>query len=484
MKHAHVISAVGLILIAFGVIILLPIVVALIEKEYFSIIPFACASVASLGAGVACRRAGGSLTNFDDLKRNEGMLIVCLAWITAAAVSAIPYLFYGLSPLDAYFESMSGITTTGATILLDFSQYPKCFFFWRSLTQWLGGMGIIVLFVAVLPQFKIAGRQMFFAEAPGPTEERVTPRITQTAKALWFIYIFLTLAEIILLTAAGMPPFDAVCNSLTTMSAGGFSPHPQSIMGYENNRATWIIIVFMLLAGASFALQYRSVIRRKPLLLLKSEEFRAYLLIILAAAGILSIILMVHKGWLLGDAVRDSLFQIISILTTTGFASADFALWVVPAQVTIFSVMLIGGCAGSAGGGIKVVRILFGAKYLRGEIVKIIYPRAVIPTKIDRRTVQDSIQRQILGFLLFYLLFLIISSLLVTGIEHDGIVGLVGTAVTIGNIGPGFGEIGPMASFGTLSSATKAIFILNMVLGRLELIPFLAMLHPDFWKSG
>ena len=483
MKHTHIISAVGLILIAFGVIILLPIVEALIEKEYFSIIPFVCASVVSLGAGVACRRAGGSLTSFDDIKRNEGMLIVCLAWTTAAAVSAIPYRFYGLSPLDAYFESMSGITTTGATILLDFSQYPKCFFFWRSLTQWLGGMGIIVLFVAILPQFKIAGRQLFFAEAPGPTEEKVTPRITQTAKALWLIYIFLTLAEILLLTAAGMPPFDAVCNSFTTMSAGGFSPNPQSIMGYENNRATWIIIVFMLLAGASFALQYRSVIRRKPLLLFKSEEFRTYLLIILAAAGILSITLMVHKGWLLADAVRDSLFQVISILTTTGFATVDFALWIVPAQVVLFSVMLIGGCAGSAGGGIKVVRILFGVKYLRGEIIKIIYPSAVIPTKIDRRTVQDSIQQQILGFLLFYLLILIVSSLLVTGIEGDGVVGLVGTAVTIGNIGPGFGEIGPMASFGTLSPATKAIFILNMVLGRLELIPFLAMLHPDFWKS-
>ncbi len=482
MKITHILSALGLILVAFGAILLTPIAVALVEKEYQSILPFLSGAVCSIALGLVFRRTGGYLKNFDALKRNEGMLIVCLAWVMAAAMGALPYLFFGLTPVDAYFESMSGITTTGATILTDFSRYPKCFFFWRSLTQWLGGMGIIVLFVAILPQFKVAGRQMFFAEAPGPTEEKVTPRITQTAKALWVVYILLTATEIIALTLAGMNPFDAVCNSFSTMAAGGFSPHPQSIMGYGSNVIIWIVTVFMLLAGSSFVLQYWVLVRRKPQLFLSSEEFRGYILIILVAgAGLAGVLLFSGKAAPL-DAVRNSLFQIISIITTTGFASTDFALWAVAGQVILFSMMLIGGCAGSAGGGIKVVRILVWAKYLRREISQIIHPQIVKPIKLDLKTVHSDIQQQIIGFLLFYLLIMIVSALAVTAIEGNGVIGLVGTAATLGNIGPGFGEIGPMGSFGTLSVPTKLIFIVNMAVGRLEIIPFLAMLHPDFWR--
>jgi trk system potassium uptake protein TrkH len=482
MKITHILSALGLILTAFGTILLLPIAVALLEKEYQAILPFLSAAVCSIVLGLVFRRAGGYLKNFDAFKRNEGMLIVCLAWVMAAAMGAIPYLFFGLSPVDAYFESMSGITTTGATVLTDFSRYPKCFFFWRGLTQWLGGMGIIVLFVAILPQFKVAGRQMFFAEAPGPTEEKVTPRITQTAKALWVVYILLTAAEIIALTVAGMNPFDAVCNSLSTMAAGGFSPHPQSIMGYGNNTITWIVMVFMLLAGSSFVLQYWVLVRRKPQLFLSSEEFRGYILIILVAGSGLAGVIYFSSTAAPLDALCDSLFQIISIITTTGFASSDFALWAVAGQVILFSMMLVGGCAGSAGGGIKVVRILFWAKYLRREIIQIIHPQIVKPIKLDLKTVHSDIQQQIIGFLLFYLLIMIISALAVTAIEGNGVIGLVGTAATLGNIGPGFGEIGPMGSFGALSLPTKLIFIVNMAVGRLEIIPFLAMFHPDFWR--
>jgi len=478
----HTVSALGHILIAFGVIILSPIAVALVETEYFAVIPFASSSLICVGIGLIFRKLGRNTTNYDKLKRSEGMLIVCLTWITCAAMGAVPYLFYGLSPLDAYFEAMSGITTTGATILLDFSLYPKSFFFWRSLTQWLGGMGIIVLFVAILPQFKIAGRQMFFAEAPGPTEDRVTPRITHTAKALWLVYIGLTMAEIMLLIMTGMAPFDAVCNSFSTLAAGGFSPHPQSIMGYQNTAATWIITVFMLLAGANFALQYRAITRRNPMILCGNEEFRGYLLIILSAAGCLLLTLLFSGKSDLLDGLRDSLFQIVSLITTTGFASTDFALWAVPSQVVLVSMMLIGGCAGSAGGGIKVVRILVWAKYLKREILQTIYPSAVRPLKLDHKVVPDPIQRQILGFLLFYLLLSIVSSLLVTALEGDGVVGVVGTFATIGNIGPGLGQIGPMNSFGALSVPTKIILIINMVVGRLEIIPFVAMLHPKFWK--
>ena len=482
MKISNILNALGLILVAFGIIMLTPIAVAIMEGEYTSIIPFVTASLTSVALGMLFQKYGGFSRNFDNIKRNEGLLIVSLAWVVTAGMGAIPYLFYGLHPLDAYFESVSGITTTGATILTDFSLYPKDFFFWRSLTQWLGGMGIIVLFVAILPQFAIAGRQMFFAEAPGPTEEKVTPRITHTAKALWLVYVLLTALEIILLVAADMPLFDAVCNALSTMAAGGFSPNPLSIMGYESTAVTWIVTCFMFLAGSNFALQYRFLIQRKPLALLQSEEFRFYSFIVLLCSTLLWAALSVAGSADAVDSVRDSLFQIVSIITTAGFSSADFALWSVAAQTIIFTVMLIGGCAGSAGGGVKVIRVLFGFKYLKREITQIIHPQAILPIKIDKKTVADDIQRQIIGFLLFYLVLMTFSALVVTVVEENAVVGLVGTAATIGNIGPGFGEIGPMGSFGGLSVLTKIIFIVNMVVGRLELIPFLAMLHPDFWS--
>jgi len=482
MKLGNILNALGIILVAFGIIMLSPIVVALLGREYDTILPFVTGSLTSVALGLIFRKYGGFSRNFDSLKRNEGLLIVSLAWIITAAMGAIPYLFYGLHPLDAYFEAVSGITTTGATILTDFSLYPKDFFFWRSLTQWLGGMGIIVLFVAVLPQFAVAGRQMFFAEAPGPTEEKITPRITHTAKALWLVYTLLTLLEIILLVLADMPLFDAVCNGLSTMAAGGFSPNPLSIMGYESSKVTWIITCFMFLAGSNFALQYRVLLQQKPMALYKSEEFRFYTTIVLFCSVGLCIALLVSETSTPLDSIRDSLFQIVSIITTTGFSSADFALWSVAAQTILFTVMLVGGCAGSAGGGVKVVRVLFGFKYLKREMTQIIHPQAILSLKIDNKSVPDDIGRQILGFLLFYLVLMTCSALIVTVIEGDASVGLVGTAATIGNIGPGYGEIGPMGSFGGLSVVTKVIFIINMIVGRLELIPFLAMLHPGFWK--
>jgi trk system potassium uptake protein TrkH len=481
MNMAAVLNVLGIILVALGIIMLTPISVALLVGEYGSILPFVVACSISIAVGLACRARGGFLRDFDDLKRTEGMLIVTLAWLVTGCVGAIPFLFYHLGPVDAYFESISGFTTTGATILQDFSLYPKTFFFWRSLSQWLGGMGIIVLFVAILPQFAVAGRQMFFAEAPGPTEEKVTPRITQTAKALWMVYLLLTVAEVAVLRFFGMPLFDAVCNSLSTMAAGGFSPHPQSILGYQCPAITWTITLFMFLAGGNFALQYRVLFQAKLRSLLHNEEFRFYLGIVVAMSLLLGAALMAHEHLSWTSGLREAFFQITSIITTTGFASVDFGLWAIPAQTILFTMMLIGGCAGSAGGGVKVVRVLFGLKYLKREIAQVVHPKAVLPIKIDRVTVPGEIQRQILGFVLFYIALMTLSSLVVTMIEHDAVVGTVGTAATIGNIGPGYGTIGPMGSFGGLSPWTKMIFIVDMVVGRLELIPFLAMLHPDFW---
>lgn len=481
MKLSLIYNALGLILTAFGVILLLPALFALVDQEYSNIHPFAVASAISIITGLVMQWLGKFSRNFDAVKRTEGLLIVTLAWCLTSMMGAVPYLFFGLSPLDGLFESVSGITTTGATILIDFSLYPRSFFFWRSLSQWLGGMGIIVLFVAILPQFAVAGRQMFLAEAPGPTEEKVTPRIAHTAKALWLVYLVLTVLEVLLLRFSGMELYDSVCNALSTMAAGGFSPHPFSIMGYNNSAAIWIITFFMFLAGSNFALQYRFVLRGKPTVLLHNEEFRLYFFIVAIASFLLAVVLLLDTRSSLLDTLRDSLFQIVSIITTAGFSSADFALWPIAGQVIIFSMMLVGGCAGSAGGGVKVVRLLVCFKYLKKEIFRVIHPSAIVQIKLDRSTIGEDVQRQILVFFLFYLCVMTLSALLVTAIEGNGMVGLVGTAATIGNIGPGFGEIGPMGSFGNLAGLTKSIFIINMLVGRLELIPFLVMLHPDFW---
>ncbi len=482
MNLPRIASALSIILFAYGVVLLLPALFAVVDGEYFESLSFVFAALISAVAGFSCWYYGRGERNFNQMKRTEGLFIVTLTWAVASVVGGLPYLFFNLSPVDALFESASGLTTTGATILTDFSKYPRAFFFWRGLTQWLGGLGIIVLFVAVLPQFGVAGRKIFFAEAPGPTEEKMTPRIAHTAKALWQVYILLTVLEVLALMWAGMPFYDALCNSFATLAAGGFSPHPLSIYGYHNNTITWIVTGFMFLAGANFAIQYQLFVRARTRMLMRSEELRLYATIVIASTFVLSLFLLGDKYNSVSDAVRDAAFQVISILTTTGFSSTDFALWVVPAQAVLLALMCIGGCAGSAGGGVKVVRILFVGRYLKRAIDQVVHPRAVLPIKLDQTPVADDIRRQMLGFLFFYLLLTLVSGIVCSIIEGNFSLGFVGTLATIGNIGPGFGDIGPMGTFGNLNWLTKLIFTVDMIAGRLELVPVLAMLTPDFWN--
>lgn len=482
MRKDYILSALNLVLTGFGFLILIPIAVALIYNDYYSILPFFTASFISIFFGFICRLFTKQKSNFNDLQKKEGLFIVALTWISIAIIAAIPYLFYGLSPLNAYFEGVSGVTTTGATILTDFSKYPQAMFFWRSFSQWLGGMGVIVLFIAILPQFAVAGRQMFFAEAPGPTEEKIAPRIKTTATSLWVIYLSLTLIEIICLKIAGLPIFDAICNSLSTIAGGGFSPHQSSIIGYNNSAVIWIITLFMFLSGVNFSLQYRVVVQRQFKALLQNAEFFFYLWVFLGISAILTIVLIFHNHYEYFTALRDALFQTISVLTTAGFASVNFDNWTNSAKLLLFALMLIGGSAGSASGGIKSVRILIVLKYLWREITLILHPNAVIPLKLGKLTVPNEVLRQIIGFILFYFIILITSSLIVSALENDLLIGVVGSTATLGNVGPGFAQIGPMGSFDGLRIPTKIIFIFNMIVGRLELIPFLAMLHLGFWK--
>jgi trk system potassium uptake protein TrkH len=474
MRLNYLANAIGLILIYISLVILLPVAVALIYRDWASVLPFVSMGVVSLLTGFALRR--GSDVNLNDIKKGEGLFIVALSWVVFSLVAAIPYLHYGMTPLNALFEAVSGITTTGATTLTAFD-YPKAFFFWRALTQWLGGLGIIVLFIAILPQFAVAGRQMFFAEAPGPTEDKITPRIKNTASAFWKIYFILTFVETVLLSLAGMPVFDAVCNSMSTLSTGGFSPHVHSIMGYHSVAINWIVLVFMFLGGTSFVLLYK--IKNNPRLFFKSEEFKSYFAIVTVMSLLIAGALVLHGGNTLGQGITSAFFQVVSVITSTGSASVDFAGWGFTEKILLFVVMFIGACSASTGGGIKITRWLIVFKTMKTELRRILHPNAILNIKLDDRTVPREVIGQTIMFVCFYFFILGASAVLIGLIEGNAAIAMTGSLSTLGNIGPAFGAIGPMESFAHLQPLTKIIMMINMLVGRLELIPFLVLFHRD-----
>lgn len=480
MRVPVVLHTTGVVLRVFSLMFLLPAVVSLVYGEHRDAMWFVGSAVISAVVGQLMMLAPRART--DDLKRVEGLAIVAGSWVLLAHAAALPYVPAGLSPIDALFEAMSGLTTTGATVMRDFSQFGRGIFFWRSLTQWFGGMGVIALFVAILPRLGIGGRQLFFAEAPGPTDEKLTPQIRKTAAALWAVYAGLTLAEIVALVAVGMPLYDSMCHALTTLAAGGFSPHALSIAGYANPAAEWIIIFFMLCAGANFALHYR-MLRGETRSFVKDEEFRAYIGILFVATAALVIFLQPEIPGLLAR-IRHSLFQALSIVTTTGYASVDFELWNPQAKMVLLVLMFIGGCAGSAGGGPKVVRHLLIARYTLLELRRTLHPRGVLPVKLGGRVVPDDVMRAVLVFFLFYLLVFAVCTMIVIALGADILTGLTATIATLGNIGPGFAAVGPMANFADLHPVSKIVLTAAMWIGRLEVLTVLALMRPEVWRTA
>jgi trk system potassium uptake protein TrkH len=344
-------------------------------------------------------------------------------------------------------------------------------------------MGVIALFVAVLPRLAIGGRELFFAEASGPTDEKLTPQLRQTALALWRLYAAFTAAQTIALMLAGMTLFDAVCHAMATLAAGGFSPHAASVAGYQSATIDWIISAFMFIAGANFALQYRVIVRGHGRALFKDEEFRAYTGVVLVATVLLVFTLM-PAGYSFGSAVRHALFQSLSIITTTGFASVDFNLWSDQAKVILLALMFIGGCAGSAGGGPKVVRHVLMARYTLRELRRTLHPRAVLPVKLGGRVVPDETMREVVAFMLFYILTFAVGATIVILLGADLVTGITATAATIGNVGPGFNEVGPMGHFGDLHPISRIVLTLEMWIGRLEVLTVLVLFRAEAWRSA
>ena len=484
MRLALVVHLTGNLVRMFAATLVVPVLVATYYREWYDSYGFLTAALASGVLGLAMRRAGGAaiVAETETLRRIEGLAIVAATWLVIAHCAAIPYVWAGMGFVDALFESMSGLTTTGATVMVDFADFGRGIFFWRSLTQWLGGMGVIALFVAVLPRLAIGGRELFFAEAPGITDEKLTPQLRQTALVLWRLYVALTAVQVAALLLAGMSLFDAVCHSLTTMAAGGFSPHPLSIAGYGSAAIDWIITAFMFIAGANFAVMYHAV-RGRPGTLARDEELRAYAGIVLVASAGLTIFLL-RDGLGPADAIRHAAFQVVSILTTTGFASADFQLWSDQAKMVLFLLMFIGGCAGSAGGGPKVVRHVLMARYTLRELTRVLHPRAVLPVKLGGRVVPEPILAAVQVFMLFYLLTFSVGVAVVIALGADLLTGITATIACLGNIGPGFNAVGPMANFAGLHPISKIVLTMEMWIGRLEVLTVLVFFRPEVWRSA
>lgn len=483
MRLTYLAYSFSLSVMYFGIVLLLPVFVALYYHENNAALPFLISAASAFLLAATLRKSVKGVEkvkSINDIKKSEGLCVVTFSWLFAGIFAAIPYLFFGITPIDALFEATSGITTTGSTIFTHF-EYPNALFFWRSLTQWLGGMGIIVLFIAILPQFAIAGRQMFFAEAPGPTEDKFTPRIKNTAAALWKIYAGLTLLEIVLLKFSGMSGFEAVCNSLSSISGGGLSPNAQSIIGFSN-LTLWIITFFMFFAGVSFNLQYRVWTKLNPFILFKNEEFRVYfgIVVILSLALTLSLCINLHYDFF--KSLTNAFFGISTLISSTGFCSEDFTKWDYASKIILFASMLCGSCASSAGGGLKVMRWLLIFKIMKIEMIKILHPKAVLDIKINNYSVPRDVLYQTLMFISFYFAILAFSAFLIAIVEKDTVVAITGAVSAVGNIGPGFGAIGPLESFEPLHWITKAIFIIDMYIGRLELIPVLVLFQRDFWS--
>ncbi|MGV7931277.1 MAG: TrkH family potassium uptake protein [Spirochaetota bacterium] len=417
------------------------------------------------------------------LSTRDGFLFVTAGWLAASLAGSLPFIVSGAIPsaTDAFFETVSGFSTTGASILTDIEVLPRSMLFWRSLTHWLGGMGIVVLAVAVLPLLGIGGLQLVNAESPGPTVDRITPRIADTAKLLWLIYIGFTFTQTVLLMMAGMDLFDSLTHTFGTLATGGFSTKNASLGHYDSAAVHIIITVFMLFAGISFSLHYRALTGRLKNIF-EDSELKAYLVIFAVSTLALTISIYGKSCETPGESLVHAAFQAASILTTTGFASTDFELWPLFGQGVLFLLMFVGGSSGSTAGGIKVFRIVILLKQAFIEMLYLIHPRGIFTLKVSGNIIRKDIVYSVAGFFFLYIFMLLCTSLVVASSGHDLTTSFTTALATLGNIGPGFGEVGPSKNYAFFPDYVKWFLSFAMLVGRLELYTVLIILTPEFWR--
>jgi trk system potassium uptake protein TrkH len=429
------------------------------------------------------------LTRFKgEISSREGFAIVTFAWTGAAVFGALPFLFTGTIRgfAPAVFESMSGFTTTGATVFTEIEALPHGILFWRAFTHWLGGMGIIVLAIAILPYLGVGGMQLFKAEVPGPTPERLRPRITQTAKLLWYVYLGMTVLETVLLMLGGMDLFDASTHTFATLATGGFSTKNASIAYFESPYIHYVIILFMYLAGVNFALHFRAVTGHLDYF--KDHEWRFFTGLLLGATVVLLTLNLVGGSYPftpggVEEAFRDGLFQATAIGTTTGFVTADYELWVPASQMVIFILFFTGGMAGSTGGSMKSVRVLLLLKQTGMELRKHLHPRAILLARVGRRVVKEDVLANVIGFVILYALLFLAGATALALLGVDLLTSLGASAATVGNIGPGLGNVGPTDNYGWMSDSALTVMGFLMLVGRLEIYTVLLLFHPETWKG-
>ena len=457
-----------------------------------------------LNAGIITIFLGALLYFFNkpkstNIQKKEGYLIVTLGWLLLSITGMLPYLLTGAIPniTNAFFETLSGYSTTGSSILTDIENMPKGILFWRSATHWIGGMGIIVLTIAILPLLGIGGMQLFMAEAPGPSTDKLHPRISDTAKRLWLIYVTLTFAEFFLLKVAGMTWFDAINHAMATMSTGGFSTKNASLAHYNSMPyVQYIVILFMFIAGTNFVLSYFAL-KGKVKKIFQSEEFKFYFFGTIILTILVSILIIYYQDpnlqtsiehpmvfGKIESAIRHAAFQIVSVITTTGFVSADFTMWSFFATALFFSLFFVGGSAGSTSGGVKIVRHIVMLKSSFLEFKKALHPNAIIPVRYDDKTVNQTIVFNIISFFIIYMCIFIVSSVILTFFGLDFISALGASASSLGNIGPAIGSVSPVDNYAHLSNGAKWFCSFLMLIGRLELFTVLILLSPFFWRKN
>ncbi len=420
----------------------------------------------------------------DEIRVRDGFLVVTFGWSLFALLGALPFVFSGYIPsyTDAFFETMSGFTTTGASILSDIERLPHGLLFWRSFTHWLGGMGIILLSLAILPILGVGGMQLFKAEVPGPSPDKLTPRIKHTAELLWGVYVLISLVEAVLLKFAGMDWFDAVCHTFGTMATGGFSTKNASIGYYDSALIDSIIIIFMIIAGTNFALHYR-VLRGKFFSYWRDREAMIFISVIGITSLFIGIDVYQRSGHDLFGSAQASLFQVVSIITTTGYGTADFEQWSSFSQITLFLLMFVGGCAGSTGGGMKVIRTMILFRFGLNELKRLIHPQAVLPVRIGNVAIPKEIVSNITGFLMFYMALFIAGIIVMSALGLDFVSAAGSVAATISNIGPGLGSVGPTDNYAHIPVLGKWFLSFLMLVGRLELFTVLILFSPAFWRK-
>ncbi len=463
---------------------LIPLAVSLYYQEWDTLCLLASAFLTALiGAGLTV--AG---RKHREISLRDGFAVVSLGWLAMALAGALPFYLSDAIPsfTDCFFESMSGFTTTGASILgphLPIESLPHGLLFWRSLTHWIGGMGIILLSLAILPMLSVGGMQLYRAEVPGPTKDKITPRLRDTAEILWIVYLTISIAEIILLWAGDMNLFDAACHTFGTMATGGFSTRSESIAAFNSRYIQYVIIFFMFIAGTNFALHYR-LFQGKVKYYWQSREFRLYLMLISVFTLIVMIVNLAGKyvGGI-EETFRASLFQVVSILTTTGYGSANWELWGPLAQVLLVLLMVCGGMAGSTGGGVKVIRIQILFKHIRIELRRLIHPQAIIPLRLGSKRIDDGVVRNVLTLLLVYCLILALSTSILAGFGIDLVTSFGASIACLSNIGPGLGDVGATDHYHWMHPVVKWLLSGLMVLGRLEIFTVLVLFSRHFWRK-